>query len=427
MARAKHILIATIGSLGDLHPCLTLALEMQRRGHRVTIACTQYYQQRIEALGLAFVPMRPHWDPTDSDLIRQCEDLRKGVEILFRNIVLPELRVMYEDLLAAVYATHADLMIAGEMVFAAPLVAEKLNLRWASAILSPASFLSAHDPSVLVNVPGLIYLRKAGWPAYRAALNFGRLMTRHWWKPVRLLRGELGLPTDCDPLFRDKFSPYLVLALFSRSLAEAQPDWPAHTVQPGFLFYDETSAQEHTSAGHTTALNIFLAAGNAPIVFTLGSTAVHNAGGFFDVSVDVAQRLGRRAVLLLGKNRPPAGHAANILALPYASYSHLFPHAAVIVHQGGSGTTGQAMRAGKPMLVVPYGWDQPDNGARIERLGLGMCLARRLYAAEKTTAALNQLLTESSFAQASTRISEQMKEQDALQVACDAIEAILPG
>ena len=53
-------------------------------------------------------------------------------------------------------------MIAGELNFAAPLVAEKLGLRWASATLSPASFVSAHDPSVLVNVPWLIHLRKAG-------------------------------------------------------------------------------------------------------------------------------------------------------------------------------------------------------------------------------------------------------------------------
>ena len=421
MAKAKRILIATIGSLGDLHPCLALALESQRRGHHVTIACTTYYQPKIEALGIDFLPMRPNWDPTDSELIRRCEDIRKGIEVLFRDIVLPELHVMYEDLLSAIRATSADLVIAGEMVFAAPLAAEKLNLRWVSALLSPASFLSAHDPSVLANVPELIHLRKAGWPVYRAALNFGRLLTRHWWRPVRLLRAELGLRTDCDPLFRDKFSPDLVLALFSRSLAEPQPDWPAQTIQPGFVVYDQASAP-NDRAGELAA---FLASGEPPIVFTLGSTAVHNAGDFFDVSLQAVQRLGRRAIFLHGRNELPAMDSKNILALPYAPFSTLFPHAAVIVHQGGSGTTGQAMRAGKPMLIVPYGWDQPDNGARIGRLGIGLCLTRRQYAADRVAAAVEALLTDSSFSRQSARVGEQIKNEDALTIACDAIESLL--
>ena len=61
-------------------------------------------------------------------------------------------------------------MIAGELVYAAPLVAEKLSLRWVSGILSPFSFFSSYDPSVLVNVPSLIHLRKVGWRTYRAGL-----------------------------------------------------------------------------------------------------------------------------------------------------------------------------------------------------------------------------------------------------------------
>jgi hypothetical protein len=125
-------------------------------------------------------------------------------------------------------------MIACELVYAAPLVAEKLGLRWASAILSPCSFLSAHDPSLLVNISALYRLRTAGWRINRLALDLGRLATRHWWDPVRELRRDLGLRIECDPLVRDKFSPHLVLALFSRHLAQPQPDWPAQTVQPGF-------------------------------------------------------------------------------------------------------------------------------------------------------------------------------------------------
>jgi UDP:flavonoid glycosyltransferase YjiC (YdhE family) len=397
-----------------------LALELQRRGHRVTVASTGFYRSKVEELGIGFLPLRPDWDPNDRELIRQCEDLKSGPEVLFRKLVLPHLRDTYDDLLSA--AAGADLMIAGELVFAAPLVAEKLGLRRGSAILSPASFLSAHDPTVLVNVPWLIHVRKAGWPVYRAALNIGRMGIRHWWDPVRRLRREQGLRVDCDPLFRDKFSPDLVLALFSSCLAQPQPDWPSHTVQPGFVYFDRQGPQADSSSPELTA---FLASGPAPIVFSLGSTAVHNPGDFYEASVEATKRLGARAVLLLGSNAAPQVGSPEILALPYAPFSQVFPHAAVIVHQGGSGTIGQALLAGRPMLIVPYGWDQPDNAARVERLGVGLHVPRSKYSAGTAAAALERLLGDSRFAARAAQASAQMQAEDGLTAACDAIDAVL--
>ena len=120
----KRIVLATIGSFGDLHPCIALALELQRRNHDVTVASTAYYANKIQRLGLAFRPIRPDWNPTDRQLIRQCEDLRTGPEILYRKLILPWLKATYEDLLSA--ATGADFLLAGELVYAAPLVVEKL-------------------------------------------------------------------------------------------------------------------------------------------------------------------------------------------------------------------------------------------------------------------------------------------------------------
>jgi hypothetical protein len=225
----------------------------------MTISSTPSYQSRVEALGIGFHPLRPDWNPTDPDLIRQCEDLKRGPEVLYRKMLLPELRNTYEDLLCV--ARGADLLLAGELVYAAPLVAEKLGLRWASLILSPFSFFSSHDPSVMVNAPGLIHLRKFGPLAYRLGLNFGRLVTRHWSNPVRELRRTEGLRSNCDPVFRDKFSPNLVLALFSRCLAKPQPDWPPQTVQPGFVYLENQASDNNLFQ----QLSTFLERGSAPI------------------------------------------------------------------------------------------------------------------------------------------------------------------
>lgn len=411
----KRILLATLGSLGDLHPFIALALELKRRGHQLTIASTEHYRRRVEAFGLSFVPIRPDWDPTDSELIAQCEDLKTGPEVLFRKLVLPHLQDSYADLIAP--AAGADLIITSELVFAVPLIAEKLGKRWASVTLSPTSFFSAHDPSLLVNVPSLYRLRRAGWIVNRAFLNFGRVASRHWWNPVRDLRRQIGLRAACDPVFKDKFSPSLVLALFSSVLAQPQPDWPRQTIQPGFVFHDAAPKADYDPS----VLNEFLREGEPPIVFTQGSTAVHNPGNFYQASLAAARRVKRRAILIGVKDHPPAD---DLLAIPYAPFSEIFPHAAAIVHQGGSGTTGQALRAGKPQLIVPYGWDQPDNGVRIARLSAGLTLARARYTAETATAALRTLLSDTRIAAASSQASAILQRENALQIACNAIEAL---
>jgi len=299
-------------------------------------------------------------------------------------------------------------------------VAEKLKLRWVSAILSPTSFFSARDPSVLVNVPWLIHVRKAGWRAYRAVLNLGRLGARHWWNPVRELRREQRLRPDCDPVFRDKFSSELVLALFSPLLAKPQPDWPPQTLQPGFVFFDS----QESSAGADRGLAEFLEIEDPPIVFTQGSTAVHSPGTFYEISAEAARKLGRRA-LLLGTTVVPGIQSSRIYALPYAPYSKVFRNAAVIVHQGGSGTTGQALRAGRPQLIVPFGWDQPDNAARVERLAAGIHLARNAYSVKAAVAALERLLQEKQFANRAAQVGEEVQAEDGLTSACNAIETLL--
>jgi rhamnosyltransferase subunit B len=416
LVEPKRVLFTTIGSLGDLHPCLALGVELRRRGHKVTVAAIEFYRGRVEELGLGFRPLRPNWDPTNRELIRQCEDLKSGPEVLFRKLILPELEHTFEDLLAI--AADADVMIAGELVFAAPLVAEKLGLRWVSAILSPCSFFSSHDPSIMVNVPWLIHLRKLGRPVYRAAFNAGRRGTRHWWKPVRNLRQHQGLGADCDPLFRDKFSPDLVLALFSKWLARRQPDWPPQTRQPGFVYLDRKVREGESAAD----LDAFLSRGEPPIVFTLGSTAVHSAGDFFAVSAEAAGRLGKRAILL-GDDREV--NSPSLMSIRYASYAEVFPRAAAVVHQGGSGTTAQALRAGRPMLIVPFGWDQPDNGVRVARKGAGLSLARKQYSADAAATALRRLLHEPSFALRAAEAAAEIATEHGLEGACDEIQLLL--
>jgi rhamnosyltransferase subunit B len=418
----KKILITTMGSLGDLHPVLALAIELQRRGHSLTIAATPFYREKVEKYGIACLPLRPDFDPTSGGMIARCQNVRRGPEILIRELILPHLQDTYTDLLAA--ARQTDLMVAGELVFAAPLVAEKLNLRWASATLSPTSFLSAHDPSVLTPMPELMLLRKAGLGINRAILNLSRVILQSWWRPIRELRRAGGLSPGRDPLMDDKFAPELGLALFSRWMAQPQPDWPPQVIQPGFVFFDRRHVHDEEEKKAASFLDAPDLRTDPPIVFTQGSTAVHFPGEFYKVSVEAAQRIGRRAILI-GANPDDVPASAGLLAVRYAPYSEVFPRAVVIVHQGGSGTTGQAMHAGRPQLFVPFGWDQPDNAARMVRLGTALSLSRKRYSPARAASALQRLISEPHFQERAAFVQKEMQAEDGLSSACNALEELL--
>jgi UDP:flavonoid glycosyltransferase YjiC (YdhE family) len=150
-------------------------------------------------------------------------------------------------------------------------------------------------------------------------------------------------------------------------------------------------------------------------------------GDFFAVSAEAAQRLGQRAVLLVGDNVAawPRGRSSDVIAVDYAPHAALFPRAAVNVHQGGIGTTGQAMRAGRPMLVVPFAHDQPDNAYRVERLGISRTSPRGSYTPERATTELRRLLADSAMEQRAAEVGRQVRQEDGVGAACDAIEALL--
>jgi rhamnosyltransferase subunit B len=68
-------------------------------------------------------------------------DLRTGSEYIIRSFLLPRLNETYLDLLDS--AKNADLIVSGGVVFATPLVAEKLGIPWILAVVQPAGFFSA--------------------------------------------------------------------------------------------------------------------------------------------------------------------------------------------------------------------------------------------------------------------------------------------
>jgi rhamnosyltransferase subunit B len=413
------IVFAAFGSLGDMHPVNALGIELKKRGHHIIFAAMEFYREKIEMLGFEFRPMRPHLDPNNKELAKKLMDAKKGSELLLRELILPNVRPMYEDLLKAVH--DADLMISTEVVFAAKSVAEKTGVKWITTTLAPGTFLSAHDPFVPPTALWLRHLRFLGSTFHGAMFGLVRKMIDSWFADYREFRREIGLSENGNPLFEGK-SNLLNLAMFSRVLGKPQPDWHSPTLQTGFCFYD--GADDMGKMPEDLAK--FLDAGEPPIIFTLGSAAVMDARDFFEESAKAAQILGKRAVLLYGIfNETPKITDENIVAFNYAPYSQIFPKAACVVHQGGVGTTAQVLRAGVPHLFMPYSHDQPDNAARCERLGVAKIISRDRYTADSAAKNLRELLADKSFQTNAIEAAKIVQSEHGTKVACDAIEEIL--
>jgi UDP:flavonoid glycosyltransferase YjiC (YdhE family) len=291
--------------------------------------------------------------------------------------------------------------------------------------MAPMSVLSVHDFPILPGAERFTWIVRGGPAVTRLIRGIGRLATRNWIRPLVELRAELGLPPGPSPIFEGKFSPFLPLALFSSLFGPPQPDWPPDLVPTGFPFYD---AEDE---GHAIEpeLEAFLQAGPPPLVFTLGSAAVYLPGRFYEESLKAAQAVGRRAVLLIGKNPPPSGLPDSAIASDYAPYSKIFPRAAAIVHSGGIGTTSQALRAGRPMIVMPFSFDQFDNATRVVRLGAGRSIIRGQYNPESAARELRALLEDPSYAAAAESAGKTLRSERGAAAACDRVEALLknPG
>jgi UDP:flavonoid glycosyltransferase YjiC (YdhE family) len=416
---AARVVLSCLGSYGDLFPYLGLAIRLKSLGHEPVVATCPYYRSIVEGEGLEFRPVRPDVDPADSELLKRVMDPKRGSEVVINELAVPAARDAFADLMAA--TEDADFLVTHPIAFAGPLVAGVRQLPWMSTVLAPISFFSAYDFPALPNAPQVVHLTRLSPWIGRGLMAMARSITRKWTTPILAFRQELGLPAVGDPLYEGQFSPYGTLAMYSRVLGQPQADWPARTHLTGFVFYQQPG-------GLSAELEAFFQAGPPPVVFTLGSSAVGAAGSFYDESVRAASAAGLRAVLLVGRqgvNQIAGSLPAGMMTVDYAPHALVFERAAAIVHHGGVGTTGQALRSGRPMLVVPHAHDQPDNAHRVKSLGVARVLDARKYKAASVAGHLRALVGDASYQRRASQVAREVRAEHGADTACDLIVAAI--
>ncbi len=405
-----------MGSLGDLHPFIALGRALRDLGTDVVLACAEDYRSKVESAGLGFHPLRPGFEQMQRDLgmdrAQLTGKLIERSDFLFRRLILPYVRTAYEDMMQV--TADADLVLPSSLAFGARLAAEKRAIPWIGVVLQPMMFLSAYDPPVIPGAPWLSdLLRTLGPGPTRPALWMLKKAVNGLFGPLRALRAELGLaPTALNPLFEGQFSEAGAIGLYSKLLGPAQPDYPPGAAIAGFATFD---SENGLTAQLDMDLEVFLRAGPAPLVFTLGSLVINSPGGFYRESLAAARHLKRRSVLLVGEQA--AGEFAHLgsgeaFVCAYAPHSLLFPRASAIVHHGGIGTLAQALRSGRPQLIVPHFADQLDNAARAARLGVARVASPRRHCMATAIRELQRLLGEGGHVQRARQVGGLLAGED---------------
>lgn len=359
------ITILSVGSLGDVQPYLALAVGLRREGYSVRLAANANFAGLARQYQLDFFPIRVNSFEFVQSQQAQAWLESTSVIDLIRNtnrVIRPVLNQLFADVWSA--CQGSELVIYHS--YALPFVhyfGKQLDIRCIPASLHPmpnrahATVLSnlRHSPGGTFNLFSHLLVDQVCWQVFLPVF-------RRYWKgkaDVSVLSPYRRILAERKP----------ILCGYSPVVLPRPADLPEQIAITGYWFLDPPPGWQPDPA-----LQRFLDSGSPPVYVGFGSMG--NPARNRDTAQIVFEALsetGQRAVLAVGwsgmglKDRTPR----NVFLLESIPHMWLFPRLSAIVHHGGAGTTGVALRAGKPSVVIPHFGDQHFWGRRAAELGTG--------------------------------------------------------
>lgn len=415
-----RIILSTFGSSGDLNPFVALGLRLRARGHAVRFAVQDHFRPTVEALGFPVDLLSGNVASSLAPFASQMIGKRNPVaslSLLMQQGILPTLSANVEELRQA--CSGVDLLVTSFAQPAASFVADLTGISWVTVALTPVTLPSAH----IITQPQPFPLPG---PVQRASNRLswklgGLLLARIADRPINRLRAGYGLRPRREVLWLGNASESLVCLACSPAFQPPAPDWPTQVQVTGFCFWDTPSTWKAPPA-----LQAYLREERPLVIVTAGSIGPHTRQAFlpyFRTSIAAIRQAGARALVIgLEASDLDVPLDGDVLALPFAPYSEIFPHCAAIIQHGGIGTIAQALRFGVPTLVVPWGFDQWYSATQVTRLGVGAYLSWQGFTIERAARALDTLLHSARVREAASHVCDQIAQEDGAEAMCAAIE-----
>ena len=410
----KHFILIPLGTTGDINPFLWIGHLLRNRGHEVTLIPITAIERPWNTNDLKYLSIE---NPAEIEAVYQNPRLWHpwdGLRLLFTFVGQWTERI-FRTIQACQRSDMQNVIVAPSTAFGARLAREKLNLPLGTVHLQPCAIQSIHE------TPGM----RSGFEWMGALHWIWQRFFHHMPTPIDFYAGP-GIRQACwtQQILPPKHilnewwhSPDGILCLFPKWFSTPRPDWPMPWTQSGFPLHD---TDPHIRIPDD--LEKFLHSGSPPILFTLGSGMKH-PGKFFETSIQACALLKRRGLLVspphISLPNPVPPH---IFSCHYIPFSWLFPKVEAVVHHGGIGTLSQALVAGIPQLIMPFGFDQPDNAARLVKLGVARTTSLRQFTAEKVSKELNILLTHPQIRTACTAFAQQLSSENTTRCTIDFLE-----
>ena len=372
------VLVATVGTLGDVLPAIAVGRLMAGRGHDVVVFADPDYADlvrqsdlEIDAVGqpgfLRSLVAEPDYWHSD-----------RCFHVFAKRVVLPNIKPMMKGIERR--ARRGRTVVAAfSYAFGAKFAAREAGLPLARLFIQPAA-LDCDSP----------FARKmSAIQAYFGSV--GRTLTA-------------GNATDTSA----------VVGLFPHWFCPQKTKLRPGSITAGFPIDDGTAAQSMPRM-----LTDFLDAGPAPVVLLARGDPVRNRD-LKEQAQAACRSLGQRLIVLGGEDAPFADENACLLA--FAPFDRLLPRVAAVVHHGGIGTIAHALAAGAPQLALTSNFETPENAAAVTALGIGTAMPAGEAAPNRLQHALKSLLTSPHVSARCVEMAARMRSDNPFERVADVIE-----
>jgi len=419
-----RIAILTLEAAGHLIPTGCVGLELQRRGHEVTVVGTLKAKPLTEQLGLRFQPLTQQATASDNRLSpreRLSELLRHGAfgPVQIRLIQRAAATFRYApDLLREL---RAEAVIVDQNPLSGATIAEHLRLPYVTVF----SALMGHE-ELLVPPPFVAWpYETSRWARWRNRFGYAELHLFHrsLLRFVNTQRAVWGLPPH--KLKSDHYSPFAQISPLIPEL-----DFPRQTLPDVCHYVGSLGANRPEQHGDFPWHQL----DDRPLVFaSLGTMSARKNANLLRVIAAACRDLDAQLVIALGKWTETAGNARSVLgtmaessiAVDFAPQMALLKRAAVLITHAGQNTVMEAISQGVPMVALPRNADQPALAARIEYAGVGLSDSFDLKNPAILRAKVERVLRDDSFRRRAHELRESNARAGGAARAADIIERVL--
>jgi MGT family glycosyltransferase len=379
---------------GHTNPTLPLVTELVRRGERVIYYSSEDFQQAIEQTGATF---RSYGEAFPFDAARAPEN---QFTVLLEHLQASKL--ILERLLPSIRAERPDAILYDQLAVWGPYLAQILNV---PTICSVSMFVIT--PWMVMSDPAQIRNRLVSGSLVRQMRQLSAQMSATYHvRNVSLFdlannRGQLNIVYTSRAFQPDSSS-------FDDTYKFVGPSLLPRANAPAFP-YEKLDPEK-------------------PLIYISLGTLFNAHPEFYRHVLAAFAQSQYQIVLSLGHKTPLAALGdlpAHVIVQPSVPQLDILQRAALFITHGGMNSVSEALYYGVPLLSIPQSADQPWVARRVVQLGAGKMLRRAKVHPQRLRSVADEILAQSSYAQASTRLGKTLRAAGGYMRAADEIQQFL--